>query len=144
MTTDIWHSGEVARFIMPLPNGMGIRCVASPRGLSMNLLKGGEVIDIAAVFPIDFYNGHFAVCEECGYEYEGSGEGCSTCANDPRKKDMPIDGEIVESLIHQYSEEFLRGYSEAKGKVGVTYDNEDRSRSYDLGRTLGRGLLGLD
>lgn len=151
-TTDsIWHQhdSDPARFIMPLPNGLDIRIVASPRGLSLNLLRGEEVIDATAIFPADLYREHFAVCEDCGYEYEDAEEGCDTCAKDPRKaKDtMPISGDRVEELIHRYSEEFLLGYSEARGEMGMTYDDDpwsDRSMAYDLGRTLGRGLLQLD
>lgn len=132
-----------------LPNGMVIRGVINQLGISLNLLDGEVIVDVAGFCPTDLYNNHFSVCHYCGYEFNDPQEGCDTCAHDPRKaKDtMPIPGDEVEALIHRYSEEFLLGYAEARSDMGMTYDDDpwsDRSRAYDLGRTLGRGLLQLD
>jgi hypothetical protein len=137
---------EHARFLMPMSNGMTLRFVATDLGLSINLLNDGEVIDVVALFPDTIYCNYFSVCTDCGCEYSDPEEGCDLCSEDPRKMKMPISGNQVESLIHDYSEDFLLGYNEARGDCETTYGDpqSDRSLAYTLGRTLGRGLLQLD
>ncbi len=48
-------------------------------------------------------------------------------------------------LIAAHPDEFDLGFAEADGDMGMTYDDDawsDRSRAYDLGRSLRQGIEG--